>query len=418
MDQRELVAALAILLVLFSGCGDDGRDGPGNGQDATDTPTASHTRTPSVSYTSTAPLTSTATGTVASTWTPSSTPTATPTPLPPKITYLGIARADDVPQGTTLFDDQGRPVFVRLQGQGMNLIVEAQRGLGGQAVGVQAFDPEGRAPDLQMLVSRPLGNGSTEVCDFDIFDPSLAGGVPATEPLEFSDDPGVVAAMNDLGCRVDDGTGLPRARQTSFAACTQTNGEFAFVDPASEVQFCLPIARAWAFPTGDTIVAARVRDRGGQLSAPEEIVIRISQGDGFTCEGMGQRFFTLARPASMFLSSAQPGEDLSIGPWQHDPIRICAGPELEGGLHQLTLLADAIFGFRVADGSTICAKLLARASEGTLDCDGGTAHDVRATQEVGSPLVLETGLGLDAGTGAATLTAAISLASLPLKSTS
>ena len=137
-----------------------------------------------------------------------------------------------------------------------------------------AYNPDA-LPDLQLIVSRPLGNGNPIVCDTRA---PMLGGVPATDPLVFSNDPSVIAAINDLGCRVDDGAGQPLARPVSQQACTSSNLSstgYAFVSAESTVQYCLPIAAAWAFPRGDTIVAARVRDIDGRAGATREIVVRV-----------------------------------------------------------------------------------------------------------------------------------------------
>ncbi len=216
----------------------------------------------------------TATGTV--TGTPTNSPTPTVTPIPPRITHLGVARGDDVPEAPTDVDPEGRLIYVRPQGQGMWIIVEAERGT--LPIAVEAYDQAGGLPGLQVLVSNPLGDGDPAVCDFDRFDPDSAHGVPGTNPPAFSDAPAVVAAINDLGCRVDDGAGAPFARTKSADACTRSDTApfgFGFVDPFSDVQFCLSVASKWAFPDGDTIVAARVRDVAGTVSTPREIVIRV-----------------------------------------------------------------------------------------------------------------------------------------------
>ena len=356
MNRRGLLS-LGVVLAILTGCG-GGDDGNGGGAPtatvpatATATATAvedSPTPTGVATATNTRPA-ATATATPIATATASPTedasPTATQSPgeprrsrrrdldrdadrysqpdarrrrrMPPRITHFGVARADDIPQMTSIVDEDGRPVFVRIFGSGMTLIVEAEHGAGGPPVGRNAYDAQGGAPDMEMIVSRPLGNGSTEVCDYDRFDPSKTGGIPATEPFEFSDDPLVIDAANDFGCRVNDGTGQPVARDaTSEEACTiDTNGVFGPVDPESELQYCLPIASKWAFPVGDTTVAARVRDERGALSEPEEIVVRVLQSANSPCVGLGERAFTIARPESQLLSSAMPGVDVSRDPW-------------------------------------------------------------------------------------------------------
>jgi hypothetical protein len=206
--------------------------------------------------------------------------TPTPTPLPPSapgpdITFLGIASADDIPQEPSGVDDAGRPIFVWPVGQGLSLIVEARPGTNLTPVGRQAAVQDGASlPDLQVILSNPLGDGSMALCDTDL--PNV-GGVPAVQPFEFSDTPEVIQAINDFGCRADDGFGDPQGRAAPPGACTrlQPSGEIGPVAKRTTVQFCIPIARAWAFPEGQTRIAARVRDVTGQTGPPREIVLQI-----------------------------------------------------------------------------------------------------------------------------------------------
>lgn len=428
MTRSARVLPLLGLCVLL-GCGGDDDIGASATPTASMAPTAMATATAPPAFTATRPPTATVRTPAPNTPTPTRTatgiptgtatatvrspiPTATPDPLAPEITFFGVARADDIIQETNLFDAQGRPIYERLLGQGLTLIIEAGRGMGSAQPGVDAYDPDGNPPDLQLLVSRPLGDGSPEVCDYDIYDSSVTGGVPATQPLEFSEDPSVVGAMNDLGCRVNDGAGRPRARTRPINACTQMNGVFDFVDPSTQAQFCLPIARDWAFPAGDTIVAARARSTAGSVSAPQEIVVRVLRRDTNACDGLGERIFTLARPDSMLLSSAGEG-DVSVGPWLEGPLHLCAGAQLVDGAYALALVDDAVFGFRLVDDSVLCVSLRARDSAGMLDCNGGSSHDVLAIQDLPASPTLQVGLGDDAGPGAATLTATLSVIGLP-----
>lgn len=210
--------------------------------------------------------------------TPIEQPTVTPTPqVPPsgvgaQITYLGIASPDDIPRQPIGDDDAGRPIYRWPVGQGLSLIIEARRGTSNRPVGLSArAASETDLPDLQVIVSRPLGDGSGVVCDADFPD---VGGVPATEPFDL-DNAAAAPAINDLGCRADDGMGKPKGRAGQF--CTRDAQTRSGV-PASAItqaQFCIPIAKAWAFPAGDTIVAARVRDVGGETGSAREMVIRI-----------------------------------------------------------------------------------------------------------------------------------------------
>jgi hypothetical protein len=427
--RRSLVGApLSLLLALSTGCGG------GNGSNPASTPTTVTSTATAVARTptaaATAPASPAATATVppptpsaapsqtpiaVATDTDTLTPTPTATPVPPEVSYLGVARADDLIQTTDLVDDAGRPIFPRVQGQGMSLILEARRGAAPLAG--TAFDPTGGLPGAQFLVSRPLGDGSPAVCDFA---PPLIGGVPGIDPPVFSNDPVVIDAINDLGCRVNDGTGQALGRFSSNA-CTRIDPtyEFQFAAPDSELQFCLPIAKAYSFPPGDTIVAARVRDVLGNVSAPREIVVRVQGNAEFECQnGLGERDFTIARPGSALLTSAAAG-DVSTDPWLEGPLRICAGPDLGAGVHALTLRQDAILGLALTDGTTLCARLSSRGSDGSLDCDGGTAQDVLASQDdnANASVNVDTGLGLPAGSGAASLRVPIAFAQLQAGST-
>jgi len=428
MDRLRVAASLFALLCLSIGCG--GGDGGGVPR-PTATPPASatasppQTATPSIAAPATATAQATSTGLRdTSTATPSrtacscdATPTATsmasPSPASgvPEITYFGVVRADDLPQQPAGVDTAGRPIFMRVQGQGMTLVLEAQRG--NRALEFNAYDPEGGPRGVEFLVSRPLGDGSAVVCDTQ---PPLIGGVPGFDPPVFSDAPAVEAAIDDLGCRVSDGAGAPRGRIAHTACTLDATSEYGFVEPSSEIQYCLPIAKAWGFPLGDTIVAARVRDVAGQTSAPRELVVRVLSSEPFGCDdpqSLGERAFAVARPASKLLTSLTGSDDVSRDPWLPGPLRICAGPDQSGGVRALALREDAVLGLGAADGSTLCVKLAAAGSGGILDCDGGTAADILAAQTVGSATTVDSGLGLDAGTGAAVLRAPVAFVQLP-----
>ncbi len=201
-------------------------------------------------------------------------PTPTPGPTPPiltggpDITYFGLVSGDDqavAPIGT---DGEGRPIFAWPRGEGFGIVVEARPGLSGRQVGQSTFDPGGTGlPDLQLIADRALGDGSEAVCDAD--QPS-AGGVPATAPFAF-DAPNAVATINDLGCRFDDGTAQPRGGAAMTAACSRTG----FLARASRTSFCLPVDHAWRFPSGDTVLAVRIRELGGQIGIVRQIVVRV-----------------------------------------------------------------------------------------------------------------------------------------------
>ncbi len=420
MERRWVAASLTALLALSAGCGDGDDE-----RRPTATPTVAATVTAAVggtpptrspAPTGTAPSTPTATPCQCVSATASGSPTPTATPRPPEITYFGVARADDLPLEPASTDASGRPVFVRIQGQGLTLVLEARRGT--RPLEETAYDPSGGPRGVEFLVARPLGDGSAAVCDAI---PPMAGGVPGIDPPVFSDQPEVVRAVDDLGCRVNDGTGAPLAR-VGQNACTrmEPSSEYGFVEATSELQYCLPIARAWNFALGDTIVAARVRDVTGAVSAVREIVVRVQREQPFTCdEGLGERVFTAQPPPSGPMLPWPPFIVPSPGPWLADPIRICAGRTIGDGVYPLSLRDDAVFGAGAIDGSVSCLKIGARGSSGSLDCDGGSPADVRAVQDAAgvTRITLDSGLGLDAGTGAATIRAPIAWMQLPVGST-
>jgi endoglycosylceramidase len=148
----------------------------------------------------------------------------------------------------------------------------------------------------------------------------------------------------------------------------------------------------------------------------------LPEAYGQTCSGgLGERSFTIARPPSIFGVSALAGADIALDPWPEGPLRICAGADQGNGVHPLSLMEDVGIGFSVLDTSVSCIKIFAAGSGGSIDCNGGSAYDVFSTQNsnhsgVEDPPIVTTGLGADAGPGAATLTANMSVLLLPIGS--
>lgn len=212
--------------------------------------------------------------------TPSSPPTPLPTrpvgredvkprkgqPIGPVITHFGGARADGYPVQPAGVE-KGIPTYLSQSGAGFIIVVEAKPGLGGHEVGRRVYvhfpdDPSAR-PDLEIISNRPLGDGSRAVCDR--LRPNI-GGVPATS--SFAETPEVTAAINDFSCRFE-------THNDNDSACTVNQaGDFAFVNPETTQQFCMVVARAWAFPVGDTILTVRVRDVKGNPGPPKQLRIR------------------------------------------------------------------------------------------------------------------------------------------------
>ncbi|HUI26279.1 MAG TPA: hypothetical protein VL403_09380 [Candidatus Kryptonia bacterium] len=185
--------------------------------------------------------------------------------------------------------DGSIPIYQLPFGNSFSLVVEGRKG-GGQDVGSSTFnydpgDPTVR-PDLQVIVSRPLGsNPTTAVCDNVA---PMVGGVPAVNPPDFSFTQPISDAINDLGCRFVDGAGQPLGRTASSDACTvSSDGIFRFVCNTANspgctkgmttIQFCGAIAPPFGFPTGDTLVTVLLRDRAGNLSLPGQMIIRVQQ---------------------------------------------------------------------------------------------------------------------------------------------
>jgi len=169
----------------------------------------------------------------------------------------------------------GLRIYSRTLGNGFSLVVEGGPGLSGAAVGSSAYQPNLTSfPDLQVEVSNPLGNGSAAVCDSS---GSMPGGVPAVDPPDFTPTQTDINAVNDLACRFLDGSGAPVGRSGSDSCVMFPSGDFEFVNSMSTIQFCGFIDGLLNFPSGDTLVTARLRDVNGNAGPPAQIVIRITQ---------------------------------------------------------------------------------------------------------------------------------------------
>lgn len=235
-------------------------------------PTATATGTPAATIT--APASSTPAATASRTPSGTPTPTVRPTQRGPRISFFAPVGANGcsfccssvcagTPTPTPLFDGQGRRVYLRPEGRFL-LVVEGRPGPSGRQPGAFLQTGSGQSPDLQMLASNNLGNGSLAVCDVQ------NGGVPGFDPPDL-DRAGVTNAMRDVACRF--------TVQTSSAdACTRnTFGNYSFLGGATTRQYCFQVPQVARFPSGkDTVVAARLRDDAGNLGDPVEIVIRVA----------------------------------------------------------------------------------------------------------------------------------------------
>jgi hypothetical protein len=186
----------------------------------------------------------------------------------PVVSFVGAARADGQFVEPTGKSPKGIPIYRNQVGSGFILVVEGKPGIGNAEVGRSIFrhdpnDPTLR-PDLEIEVDRPLGNGSEAVCDAR--KPNI-GGIPAINPMSFAETPKISAALNDFGCRFE-------TFIESAGACTvKKTGDFTFHNPDSTVQFCMVVARAWAFPEGKTTVSVRLRDVNGNPGPVSQMIL-------------------------------------------------------------------------------------------------------------------------------------------------
>lgn len=319
------IALVTISVVALAGCGGSSSSTPGGDPaTATRTPAATETGTPGIDATATPSRTATAaepTSTEVPTETPFAGPTSTPTPTHPLhtspsetpavsptatatatetratrtptptsasaatgplVTFIGMVRPDGCRIGcfdgicvcsetpTPIVDDLGREVFLAQGGGRGLLVVEARPGQSGLPVGsILTPDNPADRPDLQLLSSNPLGNGSPVVCDKGAPPPiGMGGGIPAVDPPDFGESQQITDALNDFACRF-------AVQPSREDACTLDNlGNFEFVRRTTTMQFCDQVSSVAAFPPGDTVLTARLRDVGGNLGPPAQVVIR------------------------------------------------------------------------------------------------------------------------------------------------
>jgi hypothetical protein len=190
------------------------------------------------------------------------------------VSFLGLTRPDDTLIAPVGVSNGGLPIFQRPLGYLFSLVVEGRpfalsRGIGDSSFRWSSSDPEVR-PDLEMIVSNPLGDASAAVCD-DM--PPMIGGVPSSP--DFLSTQAVANAVNDLGCRFVNGEGLPIGRGPNEACTTFSDGGSRFVESSSRVQFCGFIAEPFRFPIGDTVVTVRLRDRFGAVGPAASMIVRV-----------------------------------------------------------------------------------------------------------------------------------------------
>jgi hypothetical protein len=183
--------------------------------------------------------------------------------------------------------DTTPPVYSPPNGVGFGIVVEGAPGLSGDPVDVDivTYEPNLTGfPDLQIEASQLLGNGSPSYSGNDLVcSGTRAGGVPGIWPVDFDPTLANIIAVNDLACRFVNGLLLPRGR-SKLEACVQyvdingkPNDVYGYANPSSsQIEYCsLVVEASFRFPQGDTILTARLRDTGGNVGAPAQIIVRV-----------------------------------------------------------------------------------------------------------------------------------------------
>jgi len=229
------------------------------------------------------------------TWTPTPTitptsPPATSTPLDagPRIGYFGIYRADGCPLGCPGFGccngtptptphfENGIQVFTVLDPRAGKIVVEGfpNPTKAATAIATQLV-PEPNSPnrpDLQIQANRPIGNGSTTVCDQG--PAPVGGGVPAIPTPDFTQGDQVITnTLQDFACRFSVFT-------TGEGACTKdvfgnNNNVIPPPTPKGILQFCDTPDTTESFQSGDTLLTVRLRNVAGELGPTAQIIVRV-----------------------------------------------------------------------------------------------------------------------------------------------
>ena len=132
--------------------------------------------------------------------------------------------------------------------------------------------------------------------------------------------------------------------------------------------------------------------QGGSMAGTE--CTMQSQCPASACIG-GSGLFT----SGLSNGNASNGPDDGFG---SGPLTLVLGTQDANGVASLALKEDVFLQIGIVDGSHLCMKLQAQDTDGSIDCNGGTAYDTKSTQpsgDVGFPFAIETGLGDPAGPG-------------------
>jgi hypothetical protein len=171
------------------------------------------------------------------------------------------------PTPTPQFDPAGRPVFFPANGEFL-LVIEAARGTSNREPGEKLVVDGDVRPDLQVLVTNDIGDGSSLTCDIGPA-PAPSGGVPGFDPPVFGPGQDVTAALQDVACRFS-------LHRTSAEACTKDGfGNFSYLGSGTRRQYCFAVSHNTAFAPGITVIAVQVVDINGNIGPVEEIVVDV-----------------------------------------------------------------------------------------------------------------------------------------------
>lgn len=145
-------------------------------------------------------------------------------------------------------------------------MVEGARGTSNRDPG-EKLDVVGDVrPDLQMLVTNDIGDGSPLRCDVGPA-PAASGGVPGFNPPLFGPGEDITLALQDIACRFS-------LHKTSSEACTKDSfGNFSYLGSGTRRQYCFAVSLNAAFPPGQTVVAVQLVDAIGNIGPIKEIVV-------------------------------------------------------------------------------------------------------------------------------------------------
>lgn len=147
-------------------------------------------------------------------------------------------------------------------------MIEGARGTSNRDPGENLIVDGTVRPDVQVLATNDLGDGSPLTCDIGPA-PAPSGGVPGIDPPVFGPGQDVTAALQDIACRFS-------LHKTSAEACTKNDfGNFSYLGAGTRRQYCFAVSQNAAFPPGQTVIAVQLVDAVGNIGPIKEIVVDV-----------------------------------------------------------------------------------------------------------------------------------------------